>query len=225
MENNNISTPILIEDLGMIFYSETSKQKRRYGLYRCECGVEFKTRTDNIKNGHTNSCGCYKKKVASKLKMTHGLTYHPIYTTWHGMIQRCNNKKHSYYKDYGDRGIKVCDRWMIFENFVEDMLSSYKYGLSIDRIDVNGNYSKSNCRWATNYVQCRNTRLLRSTNTSGYRGVSFSKIANKWLSQIVVNNKSIYLGRHSSALEAAKSYDKYVIDNNLEHPVNGVLFA
>jgi len=101
------------------------------------------------------------------------------------------------------------------------MLPTWKKGLSIDRINNNGNYELANCRWATKEVQVRNTRMIKSNNTSGYRGVT--KSGNKWKCSIRVNGKQIYIATYTTALEAAKAYDSYVIKNNLEHTINNVL--
>jgi hypothetical protein len=215
--------PILIEDLGMQYPTEKSKEKKHLGIYKCSCGVHFKSYTVSINSGNTKSCGCYNKVMTKEANTTHGLSKHILYKTWQYMINRCNNPKNKRYKDYGERGITVCERWMKFENFRDDMFSKWQEGLSIDRIDVNGNYEPSNCRWATKEVQSRNTRPIQSNNTSGFRGVSFQPTRNKWVSYIMVSYKRKTLGRFNTALEAAKSYDAYVINNNLEHTINGVL--
>ncbi len=209
--------PILLEDLGMEYPYATSKRKSRYGLYKCECGIEFKTIINNIKIGHTKSCGCYKQEI----RTTHGMRGHRLYRTWDNMIQRTSNQKVKHYKNYGGRGIKVCESWLDIHNFIKDMFPSYVEGLTIDRIDVNGNYEPNNCRWTTSAIQNRNTRKIMATNTSGYRGVSFDKERNKWEANIKAG-RLIHLGRFNTALEAAIIYDKYVIENNLEHTVNGV---
>lgn len=220
LKNQKPSTPVLIQDLGMMFPTETSKKKKRYGLYKCECGIEFKTQTADIQNSRTKSCGCYN--ILNKTK--HGMSRHKIYKIWRGILDRTLNQKNHNYKIYGGRGISVCDRWKrSFEYFADDMLPFYKEGLSIDRIDVDGNYEPSNCRWVTLEIQARNTRILRTTNTSGYRGVHFATNKNKWVSAIYVNSKRVYIGSFAEPREAAIAYDKYVTDNNLEHTKNGVL--
>ena len=208
----DIKQPTLVRDLGMIYPSETYKRKYRVGLYKCQCGNEFKARSDAVNSNNTLSCGCIKQNI-SKNK---------LYFVWQNMISRCYNKKDEYYKNYGGRGIKVCERWMDINNFIEDMYSSYKEGLTIDRINNDGNYEHFNCRWSTRSVQSRNTRILHSHNTSGYRGVSFDNNRNKWHSYISINRKRKFIGYFNTALEAAKAYDRYVIDNNLEHTINGV---
>ena len=156
-------------------------------------------------------------------RYTHGLSTHRIYGVWVGMKRRCENKKHKAFKYYGSIGIKVCDSWNSVENFIEDMYPSFKEGLTLDRKDNNKGYSKNNCRWATRKVQTRNTRLLFANNTSGYRGVSYDKSRKKWKSTITIKNNQKFIGRYNTNIEAAKAYDSYVIENNLEHTINGVL--
>ena len=213
MENNQKEI-VLLKDLGMLSPKETSNYKKRYGLYKCFCGSEFKAQAKSIKSKHTKSCGC----IGTSNK--HNLTHHRLYKTWLGMMQRCNNPKQISYKYYGAKGIKVCNKWLDINNFIEDMYPSFQEGLTIDRIDVNGNYEPSNCRWVDSFVQLRNTRKLQKNNTSGYRGVYFDKYANKWSVIIGVNKKKIKIGYFKTAEEGARAYDKYVIDNNLEHPTN-----
>ncbi|MFA9240570.1 MAG: AP2 domain-containing protein [Candidatus Paceibacteria bacterium] len=216
MENNQKKI-ILLQDLGMLFLNENSNRKIRYGLYQCFCGKEFKTQVQNIKLGNTKSCGCLRLKGSHK---THNLTHHKIYNVWRQMIDRCSKPNHISYKNYGARGITVCERWLSVANFIEDMFPSFKDGLSLDRINPNGNYELSNCRWATKNVQARNTRLIYASNTSGYRGVSWQETAKKWKTSIVVKSKYIYLGLFTNVIDSAKAYDNYIIENNLEHTKN-----
>ena len=216
MEEKEYEKPILLEDLGTRFPTENSKKKRRFGLFKCFCGNEFEAITFHIKSGNTKSCGC----LINQDKATHGLTKHRLYDIWNQMMQRCNNSEHKYYKDYGGRGITVCDRWHSIENFVEDMFPTFEEGLSLDRIDVDGDYEPSNCRWATKSVQARNTRLLRNDNKSGYRGIYWCKASNKWKANITFLGKKVHLGYFDTPEEGARIYDIFVIKNNLEHPTN-----
>lgn len=154
----------------------------------------------------------------------HGLSKHRLYEIWIGLRKRCNNPNSKRYCDYGAKGILVCEEWnsnfMSFYNW--SLNNGYKDNLSIDRINNNLGYFPSNCRWATQEIQSRNTRRIRENNSSGYRGVSFKKAINKFQCRINVDKKQIYLGVYITAIDAAKTYDKYVLDNNLEHTINGV---
>ena len=211
-------TPILIKDLGRRYPTEKSKEKKRFGLYQCQyCGKEFEASVTNVTSRTTNSCGCFKKKQIIASNSSHGCAYHPLYHTWKGMKARCTNPKANYYKDYGGRGIQVCERWLDVRNFIEDMYPSYQEDLTLDRIDVSGNYELDNCRWTDANTQMRNTRDINSVNTSGYRGVSFSKRDNMYQSKIYYAGIHKYLGSFQTALEAGKAYETYVRLNNLEH--------
>lgn len=205
--------PELLDDLGMKFPTENSKKKTRYGLYECPfCGSEFKALTGDIKSGKQKSCGCLKRE--------HNLTKHRLYNLWNGMMARCYNINQDNYKNYGGRGISVCERWHNIENFIEDLYSSFEEGLSLDRLDVNGNYEPENCRWVDKNTQAQHTRKIRNTNTSGYRGVSWHKSRGKWQVQIVINNKKKHLGYFTDPADGARAYDQYIIDNNLAHTKN-----
>lgn len=211
----------LIKDLGMLYPRANSKQKYRYGLYKCFCGNEFKAQSREVKRGNIQSCKCLRLKNISISQTTHGMSNHRLYDVWKDMIKRCENTKSRDYINYGGRGISVCERWLKVENFIEDMYPTFQEGLTLDRKNTNGNYELSNCRWATRSIQARNKRLICKTNKSGYRGVSFCNKILKWHSQISVSNKKIHLGFFDNKIDAAKAYDKYVIDNNLEHTING----
>lgn len=212
--------PILLQDLGMMYPKETSKKKKRYGLYKCKCGKEFKAEMSNVKSGHTSSCGCYALIIRKLMHKKNGLSNHKLYDIWSGIIGRCKNTKNHQYKYYGGRGITVCERWLDVKNFIDDMYPSFEEGLTLDRIDVNGNYEPSNCRWSSRIVQSRNTRVLYSHNTSGYRGVSYNKKLKKWESYITLNRKKKNLGLFDTSLDGAKAYNNYVTTNNFEHTLN-----
>ena len=202
---------VLLKDLGMQYPTQNSKHRARYGLYKCHCGTEFKCVEQSVKSGKTTSCGCYQKQMVT----THGLTKHRLCKTWDGMMQRCHNPNNTKYKDYGGRGIDVCERWKDIKNFIEDMFPAFQEGLSLDRIDNNKGYSLDNCRWTTRSIQLLNTRLILPSNTSGYRGVSFHKRTKKWRAYIKINGKQIYIGVHSDIIECAKMRDNYIKENNL----------
>ena len=212
--------PILIEDLGMMFPTENSKERKRFGRYQCGfCGEEFRTRIYKVKSGETKSCGCYRKKVSSELNKTHGLGYTRLYPVWASMKDRVFNIKHKQYNDYGGRGITICDEWkndfMSFYNWAITNGYEEDKGLSIDKIDNDGNYCPDNCRWTTRIIQGRNRRI-HTNNTSGYKGVSYDKKANKYRAQITINYKNIHLGYFLTIEEGAIAYNNYIIENNLE---------
>lgn len=220
MQNNQEKELILLEDLGRQKPTETSKYKARFGRYKCFCGNEFITQTQSVKNKDTTSCGCYSTKLSKDRLTTHNLSKHRLYSTWKNMISRCDDVSNRGYLLYGHRGIKVCKQWYIIENFINDMYPTHIEGMTLDRIDVDGDYEPNNCRWATKETQNRNTRVLYAHNTSGYRGVHLYKRVNKYIAQIHIKNKPIHLGYFNTAIEAAKARDKYVIDNKLEHALN-----
>lgn len=145
--------------LTAIKYAGKSKGKQTLWECRCDCGKTVVVHQQNLKSGHTSSCGCYNSEVASGALKTHGLSGTRLYTIWHDMIYRCYNDNHRSYKDYGGKGIIVCEEWKDdFEAFRNWALQNgYKDNLSIDRIDSDKNYCPENCRWATNIQQANNT--------------------------------------------------------------------
>lgn len=135
---------------------EKLKGKRRF-LCECDCGGTKVAVKGSLTNGLTTSCGCYHKERASEGKTTHGWSGTTTYSTWKSMKKRCNNENDSVYSFYGGRGIGYQESWEDFENFLADM-GERPEGMTLDRIDVNGNYTKDNCRWATNEEQGLNKR-------------------------------------------------------------------
>jgi hypothetical protein len=127
----------------------------------CELGTEKIILGCHLQSNHTQSCGCLQKEKLIKRSTKHGHAKRgeksKVYRSWLSMVQRCINPKDEKYCIYGNRGIMVCEHWMKFENFLEDM-GEVPSGHQIDRINNNGNYCKSNCRWATRKQQMRNTR-------------------------------------------------------------------
>jgi len=174
----------------------------------CECGNEKVIVGYSLTSGKSKSCGCIQKEVAADRLLKHG--HDRIgkttreYQTWVKIIDRCENENNKDFVNYGGRGIMVCERWRnSFENFLSDMGKRPSSKHSIDRIDVNGDYEPSNCRWTTKEIQARNTRLY-STNKTGVRGVHFDKARNKYRSEIAVFGKIKYLGIFETIEEASK---------------------
>ena len=151
--------------LTVISYAGSNKFKAATWSCVCDCGNKTIVAGCSLANKDTQSCGCLLKEARKRVKnVTHGLIDHPMYESWHGMKQRCFNVNNKDYKHYGARGITICERWLLFKNFYDDMIISWQKGLSIDRINVNGNYKPSNCRWATAKEQARNKRKTLESN-------------------------------------------------------------
>lgn len=132
-------------------------------LCHCECGNYKLIRDGSLNNGVTKSCGCMHKEGVKNRMTKHGMRYEPLYHVWHGMIDRCVNKKCKGYKYYGGRGISVCIEWLSdISCFIKWCKSNgWKKGLDIDRINNNGNYSPGNCRFVTKKINSRNKRNNR----------------------------------------------------------------
>ena len=205
-------SPKLIQDLGIMFASEGSKERRRYGLYKCgHCGEEFKAKTTRIKSGVIKSCGCLVGEY-------HGMKKHRFYATYRNMMKRCYTKSDPRYKDYGERGISVCEEWQDIIKFVAWADSTYIEGYTLDRIDNAGNYEPSNCRWADATTQAIHQRMMKN-NTTGYVGVYLAR-DNRWESRLTFNKVDIFLGRFNTNEEAAQARDNYIIENNLPHKLS-----
>ena len=163
------------------------KRVRRF-LCRCDCGNEIICRLPNLKSGTTKSCGCYRKFVSSNRRDCHHLKNTRIYRIWCGMKRRCYNKHNEHFDRYGGRGIIVCDEWKTdFMNFYDWAMSNgYDDKLSIDRINNEGNYEPSNCRWANQKQQIVNStaaikcslggNIVSLSDIADILGVSFKRI-------------------------------------------------
>ena len=139
------------------------EKKEVYYLCKCTCGNEKIIRGKDLKYNKIKSCGCLNKEKTIERNTKHSLRHTRIYRIWLLMKNRCLNSKYHLFKNYGGRGITVCNEWKNdFVKFYDwSMNNGYNDTLTIDRIDVNGNYEPSNCRWATKLQQQRNTTRLR----------------------------------------------------------------
>ena len=151
----------------LIVISETSpKHKNRRFLCRCDCGNEVTVYLDRLRHSLTQSCGCYQRQRARESQTAHGMRRSSSYNSWSGMVARCKNPNHPAFDSYGERGIKVCDRWLKFENFYADM-GEKPDNHSLDRIDNNGSYCPENCKWSTVKEQNNNKRSNRLLTADG----------------------------------------------------------
>jgi hypothetical protein len=134
----------------------------------CDCGRQTMVPIGALRKGNTKSCGCLVTEWSRSLNKKHGLSNTVEYRLWVGMITRCTNPKRNKYQDYGGRGIVVCDRWRSsFEDFFSDMGHRPSPRHSIERINNDGNYEPTNCKWATKREQLRNTRRNRILALNG----------------------------------------------------------
>lgn len=154
---------------------ESPKSKKAKGLWvcKCECGNVIKVNTSDLKSGNTTSCGCKRKETLRQLRTKHGESNTRLYNVWSDMKKRCYNTKNVDYKNYGGRGISVCDEWMDFQNFYDWAIANGydetapRGQCTIDRINVDGNYEPKNCRWVDRYIQMNNKRNNRILTYNG----------------------------------------------------------
>lgn len=182
---------------GRLLVQEISHKAKRpsgthvtYWKCICDCGNTTNVVGQDIRNGHTQSCGCLNTEALLASVVTHGMTGSRQYDIWKNIKARCNKDVSG---NYGDRGIYYSPSWETFEGFWAEMGEGYADNLEIDRIDVNGGYSKENCRWVDGAVQNFNRRILK-INTSGRTGVSFHRPSGKWHARIGYQKKLINLG-------------------------------
>lgn len=167
--------PALVDIKGKQFGRLTAIEyvgKRKW-LCKCTCGNTKEINSGSLLRGVSKSCGCYRKEFTKANNTRHGMSKTKVHECWKNMMQRCYNKNNTGYKNYGARGITVCESWHKFENFYAAM-GNPPAGHSLDRIDVNGNYEPSNCRWVTQNTQQRNRR-----NSLWVDGLSLQVIADE----------------------------------------------
>lgn len=158
----------MVEDLvgkrfaRLIVTSKSSRKKGPYWNCICDCGKEKEVLNYFLHSGRTKSCGCYNierlKSYGHSCKQDNPKSHTRMYSIWNGMKDRCLNPNNDRYYDYGGRGITLCDKWLSFDGFYEDMKEGYDDLLTIDRIENDKGYSLDNCKWSTNEEQSNNKR-------------------------------------------------------------------
>ena len=141
-------------------FSHSDARKERWYKCVCECGNETTARGAALRTGNKKSCGCLRVTEGQKAGLRskiHGMIKTPTHNSWTSMKARCLNQADTNYKFYGAKGVSVCDRWLEFTNFLEDM-GERPEGKTLDRINPFGNYEPENCRWADLQTQHQNTR-------------------------------------------------------------------
>lgn len=178
----------------LVVVERAGTNKSGNALWRClcDCGNTTEVRSADLRRGATKSCGCLSREMVSKRATVqntkHGCRYSKLYNSWRGMCERCNNPAHKSYTDYGGRGISVCKEWKEFATFQKWAYENgYRDGLSIDRIDSNGNYEPSNCRWADKKQQNRNQRRNRLITYKGQE-----KTITDWAEQFHINRYTLF---------------------------------
>lgn len=192
---------------------ENLPSTKKYTRVLCKCSCEKETIRSVIKatliDGKSKSCGCLIIENSKKTNKTHGLTKSPTYKSWIALRKRCTDIKNNYFKDYGGRGIYVCERWFnSFENFLEDIGHKPSKEYTLDRINNDGPYSPENCRWATLTEQGRNKSTNRLITLYGH-----TKCVASWAEIFNLKKQLIYTRLNSGwtpemALFKPKEYRK-----------------
>jgi len=185
---------------------------------KCDCGKTIYVTTQPLNSGHTKSCGCFKGDKLGEFATTHGRSAENkrLYNMWRAMIDRCYNKSIANYKNYGERGISVCESWQDVNVFFEWALKNgYEKNLQIDRRNNDGNYCPENCHFVTASYNSRNQRVKKS-NTTGFVGVSKETGRETYAYAINCGNKRYRKAGFPTAMECAKARDRVIVDNKLD---------
>lgn len=149
------------------FAGRRASDKQYMWCCTCACGATGVVTGAALRSGRSRSCGCFRAEYFSRVKTTHGMTKTPEYQTWSGILARCLNPNGPAWGNYGGRGITVCDRWLKFENFFADMGRKPSVMHTLERLNNDGPYDPSNCRWATYTQQNRNRRSNHNLTFGG----------------------------------------------------------
>ena len=213
--NKNIPDDLTGQRFGRWTVIERAQNHKRQSAYlcKCDCGTKRVVLAKSLKKRMSISCGCYHKEILKDQLTTHGLTDERIYTIYHNMIQRCTNPNNDRYLDYGGRGISVCQEWKNdFKAFYDwSMTNGYAENLTIDRINVDGNYEPNNCRWVTMKKQINNKR-----NSILFTFYGITKSLKEWCDCIGENYQKMY-GRYHRGYETFRKNELEKIKKYLEN--------
>lgn len=164
------------------------KRTHKNYLCQCDCGNLHEVTSPDLKSGRVNSCGCLRREIRIQKNTTHNLRKHRLFSIWANMKSRCYNPNTDHYSSYGARGIRVCEEWLNdFQAFYDwAMKNGYRDDLTIDRIEVNGNYEPGNCRWATSKRQANNTRRCVKVILNGE-----TKTLSEWCDLLGINYRTV----------------------------------
>ena len=184
------------------------KNGKYYWKFKCDCGCETIAEIYKVKSGHTQSCGCYHKDI---IRTIYGLRKHRLYGVWVNIKERCLKPRNKAYKNYGGRGIKICENWSKnFLNFYDwAMANGYAESLSIDRIDVNGDYCPENCRWATPKQQARNKRDSKMVVFNGVE-----KHWMDWCEELGLSKSAVGHCKQRTNMEYQEIFERYIKKKN-----------
>ena len=213
----------LIKDLGQQLPSESSKQKKRFGIYKCPiCKDEFRTQSAHVKSGHTKQCMSCARKHGRKHK-THGMKGTRLYSIFSGMNDRCYNEKSSNYHNWGERGVGICTEWLNDRGlfFSWALENGYKEDLTIDRIESDKGYCPSNCRWVNKEAQAQNRRKQEGCS-SKYAGVRLAK-GKLFEARVMISGVRYHIGNFKTDIEAALARDRFILDGGHKYAKLNIL--
>lgn len=196
---------------GMLTVNKFVRMAGHHSMWECECdcGNNVIVRSNSMRRGLTKSCGCLKKSILADRNFRHGLSTHPLYRVWTSIRARCYRETETAFKYYGARGIGVCEEWRnSFDSFFEWAEPRWEKGLSLDRINTNGDYEPDNCRFTTMGVQALNRRVKRG-NSSGITGVSWNKEQRKWAANGSAGGEKVFLGYYNTKSAAKVARQKW----------------
>jgi len=204
------------------------KSRHRKWLCLCNCGGTTITTRQNLRGGHTNSCGCYAKKRAAEAKTSHGMSRFSLFQVWRNMKSRCENPDNPWYELYSAKGREVCDKWKHNPKEFIDWanVNGWSSNLQLDRRDNSQGYSPENCRFVTPQVNTHNSDRQRR-NKTGYTGVWYDKRYSTYISYITgidvpLSRKRKHLGSFFTAEQAVTTRNNYIKEHNLPHQIQEI---